>query len=167
MCVCFVCLEGEGGRFVSVSACPLASGRDGPFLLVLYPQTFLAWMAISAAEAATGISLPVIKVCKLTHCNKDWTMGKSLRYSFHVTSTLSNKWTTCACIYTPDQASVAAVFQLLEELGKELEELRRYKMEVETGTRSPQDSVSEAPGRYDELHGEIHRLKEVSVLVLL
>ncbi|XP_076447175.1 rab11 family-interacting protein 4-like isoform X6 [Babylonia areolata] len=50
--------------------------------------------------------------------------------------------------------------QLLDELGKELEELRKYKIEVETGVRSPSGNISELPGRYQELQGEIHKLKE-------
>ncbi|KAK7501285.1 hypothetical protein BaRGS_00007410 [Batillaria attramentaria] len=50
--------------------------------------------------------------------------------------------------------------QLLDELGKELEDLRRYKIEVETGVRSPSGNISELPGRYMDLQQEIHKLKE-------
>ncbi|KAK7111662.1 rab11 family-interacting protein 4B-like isoform X1 [Littorina saxatilis] len=50
--------------------------------------------------------------------------------------------------------------QLLDELGKELEELRKYKIEVETGVRSPSGSLAELPGRYQDLQGEIHQLKQ-------
>lgn len=50
--------------------------------------------------------------------------------------------------------------QLLDELGKELEELRKYKIEVETGVRSPSGNISELPGRYMDLQQEIHKLKE-------
>ncbi|KAL8593318.1 hypothetical protein ACOMHN_009971 [Nucella lapillus] len=50
--------------------------------------------------------------------------------------------------------------QLLDELGKELEELRKYKIEVETGMRSPSGNISELPVRYQDLQGEIHKLKE-------
>ena len=50
----------------------------------------------------------------------------------------------------------------MDELGRELEELRRYKIDVETGVRSPSGSISELPGRYQDLQSEIHKLKEVS-----
>lgn len=46
-------------------------------------------------------------------------------------------------------------------MGKELEELRRYKIDHEG--RSPSGSISELPGRYRDLQNEIHKLKEVSV----
>ena len=55
-------------------------------------------------------------------------------------------------------------FQLLDELGKELEELRKYKIDVETGVRAPSGSISELPGRYQDLQGEIHKLKEVRLV---
>ncbi|CAG5136677.1 unnamed protein product [Candidula unifasciata] len=51
-----------------------------------------------------------------------------------------------------------ATGQLLDEMGKELEELRRYKIEHEG--RSPSGSISELPGRYRDLQNEIHKLKE-------
>ncbi|XP_012939801.1 rab11 family-interacting protein 4B [Aplysia californica] len=54
-----------------------------------------------------------------------------------------------------------ATGQLLDEMGKELEDLRRYKIDVEAGTRSPSGSISELPGRYHDLQNEIHKLKEV------
>ena len=65
---------------------------------------------------------------------------------------------------TNDDFSDAVLFQLLDELGKELEELRKYKIEIETGARSPSGSISELPGRYQDLQSEIHKLKEVSHL---
>uniref|UniRef100_A0A0B6ZQZ4 EF-hand domain-containing protein n=1 Tax=Arion vulgaris TaxID=1028688 RepID=A0A0B6ZQZ4_9EUPU len=51
-----------------------------------------------------------------------------------------------------------ATGQLLDEMGKELEELRRYKIEHEG--RSPSGSITELPGRYKDLQNEIHKLKE-------
>ncbi|KAI8796973.1 rab11 family-interacting protein 4B isoform X3, partial [Biomphalaria glabrata] len=53
-----------------------------------------------------------------------------------------------------------ATGQLLSEMEKELDELRRYRMEVETGARSPTGSISELPGRYRDLQNEIHKLRE-------
>ncbi|XP_059146652.1 rab11 family-interacting protein 4B-like isoform X2 [Physella acuta] len=50
--------------------------------------------------------------------------------------------------------------QLLDEMGKELEELRRYRIDMENGARSPSGSISELPGRYRDLQNEIHKLKE-------
>lgn len=50
--------------------------------------------------------------------------------------------------------------QLVDELGKELEDLRRYKQEIETGVRLPGTSGPELPGRYLELQDEIHKLKK-------
>ncbi|KAH9489893.1 hypothetical protein Btru_044515, partial [Bulinus truncatus] len=53
-----------------------------------------------------------------------------------------------------------ATSQLLNEMEKELDELRKYRMEVETGSRSPSGSISELPGRYRDLQSEIHKLRE-------
>lgn len=50
--------------------------------------------------------------------------------------------------------------QLLDELGKELDELRKYKIEVESGARTPSGSVSYFPRQYQDLQSEIHKLKE-------
>lgn len=49
--------------------------------------------------------------------------------------------------------------QLLDELGKELGELRQYKIEAEVRPR--RDSQIQVQGRYQTLQTEIHRLKEV------
>ncbi|XP_076074199.1 rab11 family-interacting protein 4B-like isoform X8 [Mytilus galloprovincialis] len=48
--------------------------------------------------------------------------------------------------------------QLLDELGKELGELRQYKIEAEVRPR--RDSQIQVQGRYQTLQTEIHRLKE-------
>lgn len=48
--------------------------------------------------------------------------------------------------------------QLLDELGKELGELRQYKIEAEVRPR--RDSQIQIQGRYQTLQTEIHRLKE-------
>lgn len=56
-------------------------------------------------------------------------------------------------------------FQLLDEMGKELEELRRYKREHEG--KSPRGSISELPGRYRDLQNEIQKLREVSDFLFL
>ncbi|KAL8573600.1 hypothetical protein ACOMHN_007153 [Nucella lapillus] len=50
--------------------------------------------------------------------------------------------------------------QLVDELGKELEDLRRYRQEIETGVRLPGTSGPELPGRYLELQDEIHKLQK-------
>ncbi|GFO39264.1 Rab11 family-interacting protein 4, partial [Plakobranchus ocellatus] len=55
-----------------------------------------------------------------------------------------------------------ATGQLLDEMGKELEDLRHYKLEVENGTRVPgsKGDTAELPARYTDLQREIHKLKE-------
>lgn len=55
-------------------------------------------------------------------------------------------------------------FQLLDELGKELEELRKYKIdhELNQSPRPRNNSMADLPGRYQALNSEVNRLKEVS-----
>lgn len=56
-------------------------------------------------------------------------------------------------------------FQLLDELGKELEELRKYKIdhELNQSPRPRNNSMADLPGRYQALNSEVNRLKEVSI----
>ena len=56
--------------------------------------------------------------------------------------------------------------QLLDELGKELEELRKYKIdqELNQSPRPRNNSMADLPGRYQALNSEVNRLKEVSKL---
>ncbi|XP_067671542.1 rab11 family-interacting protein 4-like isoform X2 [Haliotis asinina] len=49
--------------------------------------------------------------------------------------------------------------QLLDELGKELEDLRRYKIEQET-FQGRKGSVGDLPARYQDLQAELQKLKE-------
>lgn len=51
------------------------------------------------------------------------------------------------------------IFQLLDELGKELGELRQYKIDAEVRPRG--DSQLQTQGKYQNLQLEINRLKEV------
>jgi hypothetical protein len=53
-------------------------------------------------------------------------------------------------------------FQLLDELGKELDELRKYKIENEHVNRCRSPSITELPCRYKELESQIKSLKMVS-----
>ncbi|XP_046336255.1 rab11 family-interacting protein 4B-like isoform X5 [Haliotis rufescens] len=50
--------------------------------------------------------------------------------------------------------------QLLDELGKELEDLRRYKIEHET-FQGRKGSVGDLPARYQDLQAELQKLKEM------
>ncbi|XP_078317982.1 rab11 family-interacting protein 4A-like isoform X10 [Crassostrea virginica] len=52
--------------------------------------------------------------------------------------------------------------QLLDELGKELEELRKYKIdqELNQSPRPRNNSMADLPGRYQALNSEVNRLKE-------
>ncbi|XP_046574524.1 rab11 family-interacting protein 4B-like isoform X2 [Haliotis rubra] len=50
--------------------------------------------------------------------------------------------------------------QLLDELGKELEDLRRYKIEQET-FQGRKGSVGDLPARYQDLQTELQKLKEM------
>ncbi|RUS90433.1 hypothetical protein EGW08_001774 [Elysia chlorotica] len=63
---------------------------------------------------------------------------------------------------TLQQKERQATGQLLDEMGKELEDLRRYKLEIENGSRVPGSGgvPSELPARYTDLQREIHKLKE-------
>nr|XP_011454114.2 rab11 family-interacting protein 4B isoform X2 [Crassostrea gigas] len=51
---------------------------------------------------------------------------------------------------------------LLDELGKELEELRKYKIdhELNQSPRPRNNSMADLPGRYQALNSEVNRLKE-------
>ena len=49
-------------------------------------------------------------------------------------------------------------------MGKELDELRKYKIDMESGVRTPGGNVSHLPQHYEELQSEIHKLKEVSIV---
>lgn len=53
-----------------------------------------------------------------------------------------------------------SLYQLLDELGKELEDLRRYKIEHET-FQGRKGSVGDLPARYQDLQAELQKLKEV------
>ena len=60
----------------------------------------------------------------------------------------------------------SSFLQLLDELGKELEELRKYKIdqELNQSPRPRNNSMADLPGRYQALNSEVNRLKEVSKL---
>jgi dynactin complex subunit len=61
-------------------------------------------------------------------------------------------------------SDVYLAFQLLDELGKELEELRKYKIEHAQASQRPRNnSMAELPSRYQALNTEVNRLKEVSI----
>ncbi|KAK3767877.1 hypothetical protein RRG08_059207 [Elysia crispata] len=63
---------------------------------------------------------------------------------------------------TLQQKERQATGQLLDEMGKELDDLRRYKLEIENGSRVPGSGggTAELPARYTDLQREIHKLKE-------
>ncbi|XP_025086872.1 rab11 family-interacting protein 3-like isoform X2 [Pomacea canaliculata] len=50
--------------------------------------------------------------------------------------------------------------QLLDELGKELEDMRKYRTEMELGSNASSGSKAESPGHYRELQQEIYKLKK-------
>lgn len=56
-------------------------------------------------------------------------------------------------------------FQFLDELGKELEELRKYKIDYELNQflRFRNNSMVDLFGRYQVFNLEVNRLKEVSI----
>ncbi len=56
-----------------------------------------------------------------------------------------------------------SISQLIDELSKEVTELRRYQAEQDQRInlmRSP--SISDLPSRFDEVKKEVHKLKRVS-----
>lgn len=56
--------------------------------------------------------------------------------------------------------------QLLDELGKELEDMRKYRTEMELGSNASSGSKAESPGHYRELQQEIYKLKKVHLMSL-